>query len=151
MQGEPGHSRLVGRYRLSNSGDSARDYTLALAVQPFQVNAPRQFLNVVGGVSRVDSLSLAEGRVRINGQDRVFATVHPDAALASAFDAGMIVQRLQGGEILTDGDAGNTAVEDGTGLASGAWLYRVHLQPGESREFSWVAPRKALTIRHWLR
>ena len=140
VQGEPGASRLVGRYRLSNSGDAARDYVLALALQPFQVNAPRQFLNVVGGVSRVDSLSLAEGRVRINGQDKVFAKVRPDAALASAFDAGMIAQQLQAGEIPSGGDAGNAAVEDGTGLASGAWLYRVRLQPGESREFAWVAP-----------
>ena len=140
VRGGPGDSQLVGRYRLSNSSASARDYVLALAVQPFQVNAPRQFLSVVGGVSRIDSLSLAQGRVRINGQDRAFAKVRPDAALVSAFDAGMIAQQLQAGEVLTGGDADDPAVEDGTGLASGAWLYRVRLQPGESREFAWVAP-----------
>ena len=144
VQGEPGSSRLVGRYRLANNSDSAHDYVLALAVQPFQVNAPRQFLNVVGGVSRIDSLSLAEGRMRINGQDRVFAKTRPDAALASAFDAGMVAQRLQAGEIRNGGDAGDAVAEDGTGLASGAWLYRLRLRPGESREFAWVAPLEGL-------
>ncbi|UNK57531.1 discoidin domain-containing protein [Pseudoxanthomonas daejeonensis] len=134
-QGTPGDSQLVTRYRLTNPHDRPREVTLALAVRPLQVNPPSQFLNTVGGVSRIERLALAGGQVVVDGRPRVFASAKPDAAFATPFDAGLEVMRL------ADGDVPATAeVEDPTGLASGMLLYRWRLAPGETREVALVAP-----------
>ena len=66
-------TQIVARYRLSNPSPIAHDYTLALAVQPFQVNPPGQFLNTTGGVSRIASLEIGEdGVVQVDGKPRVY-------------------------------------------------------------------------------
>src|SRR5690606_14707286 len=56
-------SRLVARYRLSNPGGGARGYTLAVALRPFQVNPPSQFLNTRGGVSPIGAMAIDGGTV----------------------------------------------------------------------------------------
>src|SRR5690606_14978209 len=56
--GDAGQAQLVARYRLENTTDRARAYTLALAIRPLQVNPPTQFLSTVGGVSRIDRISV---------------------------------------------------------------------------------------------
>src|SRR3546814_4057697 len=56
--GDAEQAQLVARYRLENTTDRPRAYTLALAIRPLQVNPPTQFLSTVGGVSRIDSISV---------------------------------------------------------------------------------------------
>ena len=140
-QGTPAHSQLVARYRLSNRSDTARDYVLALAVQPFQVNPPTQFLSTVGGFSPINTLQLGQDRVSIDGKARIFPTTRAAAVLATTFDAGMIGERLDGAYL--DRPAAwlrRDVAADAAGMASGALLYPIRLEPGESRELGWVAP-----------
>ncbi len=133
-------SQIVARYVLRNPGATARDYTLALAVQPFQVNPPSQFLNTTGGVSRIASLAFAnDGAASVDGRVRVFPQRRPDAAFATPFDAGMAAAHLATGALPSA-----TAVDDPTGLASGALLYRWRLAPGESREVALVIPMSGM-------
>ena len=136
--GRPGDSRVVARHRLTNTGVAPRDYVLALAVQPWQVNPPSQFLNTTGGFSPVNALVLRDGVATVNGRDSVrFA--QPDAVLASRFDEGLVRERLD--VVDAGGEQGSAHVTgDATGLASGAMLYRFTLAPGESRDIDWVAP-----------
>lgn len=134
-QGEPARSQLVARYRLTNTGAHARDFTLALALRPFQVNPPSQFLNTVGGVSRIDALSFDGATASVNGLPRVFASTRPDAAFATPFDAGMAVAHLRDSALPQGAEA-----HDATGLASGAMLYRMRLAPGGSREVDLQVP-----------
>ena len=136
VRGTPQQSQLVARYLLRNSGKEARDFTLALAVRPFQVNPPTQFLNTIGGISRIEQIAVNGGQVSVNGKPRVFAAKAPDAAFVSAFDSGMAVSQLAAAQLPQ-----TTQVKDATGLASGALLYRWHLAPGESREVAIVAPQ----------
>ncbi|MDH5833840.1 discoidin domain-containing protein [Luteimonas sp. M1R5S59] len=145
--GEPRDSRLVARYRLSNPGGTARDYTLALAVRPFQVNPPSQFLNTRGGVSPIGALSIDGGTVSVDGRARVFAKQLPSAAFATPFDGGMAVAHLAAGSRPT-----TTAVVDPVELASGALLYRMRLAPYESRTIEVMMPitgTAALARRWW--
>ncbi len=51
--GPPGASSLRVRYRAANSGAKRRKAKLYLAVRPFQVNPPTQFLNGAGGVTQI--------------------------------------------------------------------------------------------------
>jgi len=136
VQGTPEQAQLVARYRLSNPSKQAHDYTLALAVRPFQVNPPSQFLNTVGGVSPIRSLAFAGGQVQVNGQPRVFAVQKPDASYATAFDAGIDIERLG-----TDSSGLPQQAQDPDGLASGALLYRGRLAPGEVREVALLIPQ----------
>ncbi|HJR74741.1 MAG TPA: discoidin domain-containing protein [Luteimonas sp.] len=134
-RGESRSSQLVVRYRLANTGKEARDFILALAVRPLQVNPPTQFLNTVGGVSAIRNLEIEGNTVSVDGQRRVFAGQTPDASFVSAFDSGSAVAKLD------DGERPQTKrVDDPTGLASGALLYRLPLAPGEWREISLLIP-----------
>ncbi|WP_425509569.1 discoidin domain-containing protein [Xanthomonas albilineans] len=141
VQGEPEQSQLVARYRLSNPSKQAHDYTLALAVRPFQVNPPSQFLNTLGGVSPIRALAFDGTQVRVDGQPRVFAVQKPDAAYATAFDAGMDIERLA-----ADSSGLPQQAQDPDGLASGALLYRGRLAPGEVREVALVIPQTGLHV-----
>ncbi|MFT4178776.1 MAG: discoidin domain-containing protein [Thermomonas sp.] len=138
--GTPAHSQLHGRYRLTNTGTAPRDYVLVLAGRPLQVNPPTQFLSVLGGYSRIDEIAAREGVIVADG--RVVRMARPsDAGIASGFDQGELVQRLRGLDWSKPGlgavaGIGNAA-RDAQGLASAALLFKVRLQPGESREFDW--------------
>ncbi|RYG14267.1 MAG: discoidin domain-containing protein, partial [Burkholderiales bacterium] len=138
-QGVPGDSQLVGRYRLTNTTATTRDYVLALAMLPFQVNPPTQFLSTVGGVSAIESLSISDGRVSLNGKARLQAVQAPASVLATTFDGGMVGQHLAEGTFSIDGKAPREASAiDSAGLASGALLYTARLAAGESIELAWV-------------
>ena len=138
--GKPGDSRVVARHRLTNTGKTPREYVLALAVQPWQVNPPSQFLNTTGGFSPINDLAVRDGVVSVNGRASLrFAT--PDAALASRFVEGLVRERLATMDDTVDGTAAQVAGES-TGLASAAVVYRITLAPGESRDIDWVAPQE---------
>ena len=145
--GTPRDSRLVARYRLSNPGGKAREYTLALAVQPFQVNPPSQFLNTRGGVSPIRSLAIDGGTVSVDGRARVYAKQLPSAAFATSFDGGMAVSHL-----MATRRPATSRVTDPTGLASGALLYTMRLAPWETRSVEVMVPMTgsgALARRWW--
>ena len=146
-QGAPRESRLVVRYRLTNPGRTTRDYTLALAVQPFQVSPPGQSPDTSGGVSRIESLSFDGATVSVAGVPRMFSKQIPDAVFATPFDGGMAVAHLAGDEV-----PATTHVDDPTGLASGASLYRMRLRGWETRSVDVMVPMTgsvALARRWW--
>jgi len=138
VAGEPGDSRLLATYAVRNTGAQPRALTLALALQPFQVNPSVQFLNTPGGVSPIRSLAYAGRAVAVDGRARVYPRDAPERFVASAFDAGMIAERLAAparpSAPLAD------AVDDASGLASGALLYRLELAAGASRTIVLAVP-----------
>ncbi len=144
-EGDAAH--LHGVYRLSNTGKVARDYVLALAIRPLQVNPPSQFLNTVGGVSRIDALSVREGSVVAGNRLLLRASQKPPQSFATTFDGGEVASRLAAADWSTlcvacvDSGLGMhfgvDSVEDSNGLASGAMLFAIRLEPGESRSFDW--------------
>ena len=125
---------LNGRHVLTNTGSAPRELEVLLAVRPFQVNPPQQFLNITGGVSPIRRLDGDSDVLRINDRFALRMLDDADAVAFSTFDAGL--QPFASG--LTT--AVNTIIDDPSGLASAAYLYRVRLAPGESRTIGWVAP-----------
>jgi len=134
-QGTRNDSQLLARYRLTNTTQHSRDYTLALVLRPLQVNPPSQFLNTVGGFSPIRDLAIVGGRFMVDGKQRLFALQTPEDAFVTTFDAGMAMEHLAAGALPASHET-----HDDTGLASGALVYRMHLAPGESREIDWSAP-----------
>ncbi|MBB5209548.1 discoidin domain-containing protein [Chiayiivirga flava] len=132
-QGSRDTSRLAARYTVRNDSDSPRTLTLALAVQPFQVNPPVQFLTTPGGVSPIHALAWSGAALSVDGRERVRPLDAPTQAFVTAFDAGMAAQRLRDPPT-------TTAVEDATGFASGALLYRIDLPPHGERSITLDIP-----------
>ncbi|MFL6674101.1 MAG: discoidin domain-containing protein, partial [Massilia sp.] len=134
-RGTPEQSQLVARYELRNDGDRARKLRLVLALRPFQVNPPMQFLNTPPGVSRIESIAWKGGHFEVNGKPRVFAPRQPDAVGAASFDSDAIPARLAG-----DGWSAKRSTDDPFGFASGALAYDFHLAPRASASVGLVVP-----------
>jgi len=129
------NSVLLARYRVKNTGDHAQTMTLALAIRPFQVNPPAQFLNSAGGASPIHDLAATDGIVSIDGKPAVLALTKADTFAASSFDSGSIVDRLRE---KSGGVA--SSVHDDFGFASGALMYSMTLAPNAEREIDLAAP-----------
>ena len=115
-------SELLARYRVRNLEPRMRSVTLLVALRPFQVNPPSQFLNVPGGPARIASLRRDGARVQVNSDRWLAASPAPDAFEALAFDEGGLVERLRVGRVPR-----RDTLSDPVGRASGVlrWTFDV--------------------------
>ncbi len=127
-------SELIARYELANRSAEPLDLTLALAVRPFQVNPPAQFLNTAGGVSPIHDLAWDGASLLVDGTASVSAFPAPDRVGAFSFGAGTITKILAG----EWREAHST--HDWDGFASGILAYRFTLAPHASRTVGVVVP-----------
>ncbi len=134
-------SQLIARYRISNPADVPLRATLALAIRPFQVNPPAQFLNSAGGVSPIHDLGWDGKSLSVNGAPSVLPLSRPDGFIGSDFDAGSVVERLRAAESIDARAHGlaNTIIHDGFGYASGALTYKLVLPAHGTREIALIA------------
>ncbi|MBX3356795.1 MAG: discoidin domain-containing protein [Phycisphaeraceae bacterium] len=124
--GPQSQSRVIGQYTLRNSSPRRLQGALALAIRPFQVLPWWQDLNITGGVSPISRIEFDTSRVVVNGT-RTIEAWSPAAFGASTFDGGEIAEHLA----TTGSPPAAQAIDDPSGLASGALLYNVDLAPGE--------------------
>jgi hypothetical protein len=125
-EGDPGTSTLRLRYTLTNRRTAAAAGRLAIAIRPFQVLPPWQDLNMTGGVSPVRSIRFGRNEAEVDQREIILVTP-PDAACATPWAAGEIVERLAEQAMPRE-----DSIKDPDGLASGALLYDFSLMPGES-------------------
>jgi hypothetical protein len=153
--GSPERSQLIASYEVRNLSALPHTITLVLAVRPFQVNPPMQFLNTPGGVSPIRELAWDGEAVSVNGQRKIFPLAPPDAFGAAAFDAGSLPEMLA-----THAWPETSQVHDAFGYASGALVYHLHLPPRGDAVIGLVLPRYSgarlseeltgLSPREWL-
>lgn len=133
--GQPDDVRVVARYDIANLTDQPLTLTLALAVRPFQVNPPAQFLSTVGGATPIHDLAW-DGRVlRVGGERSIHPLASPARVALRPFDAGPLVPWLA----TADGRS-RRDIYDEFGYASAVLLYPVTLAPRASATFGVVAP-----------
>jgi hypothetical protein len=154
--GSTERSQLIARYDIRNLSELPQTVTLVLAVRPFQVNPPSQFLNTPGGVSPIRELVWDGEAVSVNGERRILPVVKPDAFGAVSFDGGSLPEMLATGAW---GEA--SEVRDAFGYASGALVYRLHLPPHGGATTGLLMPlgsgsalhldRNSLSPQEWLR
>jgi hypothetical protein len=142
--GATNHPRLLARYALSNTGTTSRTLTFALAVRPFQVNPPVQFLNTPGGVSAIRKMEISPQRVRVNGADAVWPLTAADTVAARRFDQGTLLDWLPSEAQRKQSLSAAPSVDDPAALASGVLLYRITLAPGAHWETGVVLPMTAV-------
>ena len=122
--GAPDSSVLYARYRLRNPTAASRRATLYLALRPFQVNPPWQFLNTQGGVATVDSIRYDGRRIRINNDRMAIPLTRAVRFGAMAFDEGNLVDMLRASRLPSAARA-----HDQLGRASGVLSYDIVLRP----------------------
>lgn len=128
-------SSVVARYRLRNLGADSLRGSFFLALRPFQVNPPWQFLGTPGGAARIDSLRWDGSKVSVNADRMVIPLDPPRAFGATSFGAADVVGWLRRGALPPDSAAG-----DALGAASGALAWRLALAPGDSASISIEVP-----------
>jgi len=128
-------SSAVVRYRVRNTGHGTRRPTLYLAVRPFQVNPPWQFLNTPGGAARVDSLRWTGTALRVNANREVIPFTPPAQVAVSPFDGGEIVSHLRDGRLPPA-----RVVRDPFAAASGVLAWPLNLPAGTARDVAIEIP-----------
>jgi hypothetical protein len=123
-------------YRIHNTRSTPQKLTLALAIRPFQVNPPQQFLNTAGGVSTIHELAAEPGRVLVDGVASIYPQAPAYSFRALPFDADSPCEWLAAKQ-------GPQTVRDETGMASGALLYEFNLAPDATTEVAIDLPLHA--------
>jgi len=123
--GNPDDVRLVGRYDVANLTDQPLQLTLVLAVRPFQVNPPVQFLSTVGGTSSIRALAWDGRALKVNGARSVYPLSTPARVALRPFDAGPLLPSLAA----NDNRAARRDLQDEFGYASGTLFYPITLAP----------------------
>ena len=133
--GDRSRSQLLSRYTVENASMDARTVTLVLALRPFQVNPPSQFLNTPGGVAPMNALAWDGTALVVDGVRRIFPLQRPGEAFVAPFEAGNLP------DLLTAAHRPRAqAVEDATGFPSAALLYRLEVPARGARSIGLVAP-----------
>jgi hypothetical protein len=127
--------RIVARYEITNLTGDRLPLELVLALRPFQINPPSQFLNTVGGVSAIRDIAWDQTAFTVNDQRKVYALQHPDRVGAFSADPAAVPKLLARSTWV---DA--SRAHDSFGYASGALGYKLDLPPHGSRTIDLVIP-----------
>ena len=127
-------SGLLGQYEIVNGTGEPLELTLALAVRPFQVNPPAQFLNTVGGTSPIHDIAWDGAALLVDGTSSVSAFPVPDRVGAFSFGAGPVPR------ILAREWREAHSVHDWNGFATAILAYRLSLAPREKTTVGIVVP-----------
>ena len=125
---DPTDPGIYARYTLRNDSRAVQRTSLLLALRPWQVNPPQQFLNLSGGVSPIPSISWNSGALHASGQS-IATTPLPSRVSAAPFDAGLDLDALLSAQSLRY----QRPLQDPQRLASALLRYDLELRPGESR------------------
>jgi hypothetical protein len=133
--GERGRSSLVARYELRNLTGRPLPLQLVLAVRPFQVNPPSQFLNTVGGVTGIGHIKWDGARLSVNSDRQLVPLPAPDRVGVFPFAAGPVPVLLG-----VPDWASATEIHDELGYASAALAYQRALAPHATATVGLVVP-----------
>ncbi|MCE1230214.1 MAG: discoidin domain-containing protein [Firmicutes bacterium] len=135
--GPPSAPVMRVRYRITQTGARPWKGALFLAVRPFQVNPPVQFLGTPGGVSSIHQLRFESQVLAVNGQPMLSCAPSPQAFGAKAFERGDLLDDLHQGNVPSQ-----HSLEDPLGYGSGALRYDVALGPGATKDVFVDLPMK---------
>lgn len=128
-------SVLYVSYTLKNISKDESRGNLYVAIRPFQVNPPYQWLNITGGAAKIKSIKLVQNKIKVNNDKVVIPLCKMDGFGASSFDEGDAVTFLSLNKLPQSKN-----VEDKTGYASGAMKFSFDLKPQEEKSFYVAVP-----------
>ncbi|HEY8133692.1 MAG TPA: coagulation factor 5/8 type domain-containing protein [Thermoanaerobaculia bacterium] len=131
--GKRNESTLYVDYTLQS--ETKTNVTLFLAIRPFQVNPPWQFLGITGGVSSIRDIRYENHVVQIDSREPIIPLTPASGFGAVRFDEGNIVDWLRRGAVPERPKA-----LDEHGNASGALAFQVHLEPRKALRITIAVP-----------
>ena len=132
--GKTDSSAIYVRYRLTNQSDKVQMGNLYLAIRPFQVNPPWQFLNITGGVAKIKSIDYKNGTAIVNNK-KVIAVTNPTNFGASTFNGGLAINYISKNKLPK-----HLGVKDKQEFASGAFQYSFNIKPGKTHDVFLIIP-----------
>jgi hypothetical protein len=133
-EGEENQSSIFVKYKINNNSDKKIDGKFYLAVRPFQVNPPWQFLNITGGVSKIERISSAKNSIKVDNKI-IIPFELPENFGAVEFKTGDIINYISKNILPADNE-----IIDDYGFGSAALQYAIDLQPGDSADFFFIIP-----------
>lgn len=128
------NSVLFCKYKLTNNSSETKEGKLYLLIRPFQVNPYYQWLNIEGGVSKIEKIDIEKNEITVDDKRIYFLSPFKSAG-AIEFNVGNII------ELLAEGKYPKTLnVIDKNKLASAVVSYNFKLNPGEDKEFVIAIP-----------
>ncbi len=85
--GDTGNSSIYARYRITNTSSSLQNGSFYLAIRPFQVNPPWQFLNLVGGASKIKSMNCKNGIITVDNDKKSFLLIQMEYSVPQSLIA----------------------------------------------------------------
>ena len=128
-------SQLNIRYAFENLSDKPLNFEFYLLIRPFQVNPYYQWLNLIGGAGRINSISQGSNGVIHVDEKMILTSKNYEAFGAASFDEGNLHDLIRN-EVFPS----KTSVNDPNHMASGVIKYRIHLDAGAKDGFYIVAP-----------
>lgn len=128
-------SVLYSIYKLTNKSEFRREGKLFLLLRPFQVNPYYQWLNITGGVSKINSLEINDSVIKVDSDKYIYPLTKFDDSGSIKFESGNIVSLLSKDIIPVQ-----KKVKDNLDLASGVLCYNFNLKPGETKEVAIAVP-----------
>lgn len=136
--GTPESSIAYARYRIHNPTSVVQNAILYVAIRPFQVNPPSQFLNTRGGAATIDTIRYLKDRIFVNGGRTVIPLTPSRGFGAISFDEGNLVDMLREAKLPSA-----SAATDKLGRASGALSWNVQLRPNRDTTIDVAIPLHA--------
>ncbi len=133
--GEAGESLLYLNYTLKNFGKTPLAGNLYLAIRPFQVNTPWQFLNQPGGIAKIESMDWKQDYLLVNQTKAIVPLTAPEDFGAAEFDEGDVTDFLT-----QDRLPARKSLRDHVGYASGALRYPYRLAAGAEQTVRLAVP-----------
>ena len=141
--GREDSSSLVATYRVHNGSAGRRHIKLFLALRPFQVNPPAQFLNTPGGSTAIRRIERAGRLVTVNGERGLASLTAPTGFGAATFDQGDVVADfIRHGRL-----PAAQRIDDPFAHASGALAYDLDLAAGADAQVALLVPQRRLPAR----
>lgn len=131
--GAPATPHLLARYTLRNEDVRPHRLALLLALRPWQVNPPQQFLNTPGGVRPIAALQWDGQRLAADGRTALRPASAPDTVSALPLDGGLSLASLRAAPPLA-------TLQDPQEHASALLRWTVELAPGAQATFGFTAP-----------
>ncbi len=128
-------SVLYIEYKIKNTGKENKSGNFFVAVRPFQTNPYYQWLNITGGVAKINSIEYLQNAVKINGNKFVHVLTPISGFGASQFDEGDITSFISQGKLPEFRSA-----KDTIGFASAAMKFSFNLKPDEEKKILLAVP-----------
>lgn len=131
-------AELAARYVVHNRGAVPLVAQLVLAVRPFQVNPPAQFLNIAGGVAPIAEVAWApdDGSLLLDGRPALRPLTPPDRVALLPFHAAF----SPGRSVLPASSANRSSLRDRWQLGTATLTYELRIAPGQRAELVVTAP-----------